>query len=96
MQSQAETPAKITLDVWEQPQQEVKCLVANDEVLQLQILQTSLKKSGFRVTPALNGHEAFEKARAACRETVCQQFEVVILDLNMPICDGYQACMQIS
>ena len=40
-------------------------------------------------TTAINGHEAFE--------ILCNQdFDLVVLDLQMPISDGYETCKNIK
>jgi len=44
------------------------------------------------VTVAQNGFEAFEIIKSSMSETLESIFDLIILDLNMPISDGYQAC----
>ena len=48
-----------------------------------------MENKNFEVTTAQNGQVAFEKFRS------CNNFDLVILDLNMPISDGYEACQNI-
>jgi hypothetical protein len=45
-------------------------------------------KSEFEVSTAVNGYEAVELVRSK----PIDYFSAVILDLNMPIMDGYRAC----
>ena len=44
------------------------------------------------VTTAINGHQAFE---ILSKQTEDNFFDLVILDLNMPISDGYETCKNI-
>lgn len=46
-----------------------------------------LKKVNVKVTEAINGLEALEVVRQSKNK-----FDFIILDLNMPIMDGYDAC----
>ena len=70
-----------------------------------------LQMADFDVTSAQNGYEAFEHSRIAYSyqlknidkivdewETFYQKksFDIIILDLNMPISDGYEACKKIT
>ena len=48
----------------------------------------------FKVSTARNGQEAFEKVKQTM-DSSKQMFDLVILDLNMPIADGYEACTNI-
>ena len=44
------------------------------------------------VVTAINGHQAFE---IVSKQTEHTGFDLVILDLNMPISDGYETCRNI-
>ena len=44
------------------------------------------------VTTAINGHQAFE---ILSKQTEDDLFDIVILDLNMPISDGFETCKNI-
>jgi CheY-like chemotaxis protein len=52
------------------------------------------------VTTAINGHEAYEiidqslKDKDRLEDSNCL-FDIVFLDLNMPISNGYEACTKI-
>ena len=50
------------------------------------------EKAGMEVVTAINGHQAFEIVSKQTEET---GFDLVILDLNMPISDGYETCKNI-
>ena len=47
----------------------------------------------FQVKTAQNGHQALE----AVKQSLAQKspFDLIILDLNMPISNGYEACIKI-
>ena len=72
----------------------LKCLVANDEALQLMVLGALLKKAGFEVTTAINGQAAYEEVFKSLRPDQ-KPFDLVVLDLCMPVTDGYEACTMI-
>lgn len=70
-----------------------------------------LKVVGFEVVQAQNGFEAYELAAQALRSQkqgiskivqnkgishIQDSFDVIFLDLNMPISDGYEACKKIN
>lgn len=38
-----------------------RCLIANDEPMQLMVIEALFEKTGFAVETAINGYEAFEK-----------------------------------
>ena len=42
---------------------------------------------------AKNGYEVFEKVKNLKNQT---RYDVILLDLNMPIMNGYEACTNIS
>ena len=83
------------------------CLIANDDPSQLYCLKLICENLGFKVTTACNGHEAYEIVlkqinKIEQREpsfgikNVQEYFDLIILDLNMPISDGYEACKNIQ
>ena len=50
------------------------------------------EKVNMDVTTAINGHQAFE---ILSKQTEDNLFDLVILDLNMPISDGFETCKNI-
>ena len=77
-------------------------LIANDEPMQLYILKAIFKKFEFDVTEAINGHQAFEIISDSLaiqdnsmKNIYHHMFDLIVLDLNMPISDGFQACSKI-
>jgi two-component system KDP operon response regulator KdpE len=63
-------------------------LVVDDEAALRKALRTSLVASGFTVEEARSGEEALEAVRH-------QAFDLVLLDINMPGLDGFDACKRI-
>ncbi|MCK4235861.1 MAG: response regulator [Candidatus Krumholzibacteria bacterium] len=62
-----------------------KILIVDDEVHLARILQFTLEHEGYDVVMAFDGEEAVEKAKSECPD-------LVILDLMLPIIDGYKVC----
>lgn len=62
--------------------------------MQLVILESLFEKSNFGVVTALNGQEAYEEALNSNKDDN-QSFDIILLDLNMPVTDGYEACRKI-
>lgn len=64
-----------------------KILLVDDEQDILEFLEYNLSQEGFEVITANDGEEAIEKMK--------ENPEIIILDVMMPIMDGYQACSKI-
>ena len=62
-----------------------KILIVDDEVHLARILQFTLEHAGYEVSTAFDGKEAIEKARK-------ERPDLVVLDLMLPIIDGYKVC----
>jgi two-component system KDP operon response regulator KdpE len=71
-----------------QPSKTLSILVVDDEPLLRRAIRTSLAASGFAVEEAGTGNNAV----AAVRQ---KQFDIVLLDINMPGMSGVEACRQI-
>ena len=65
-----------------------KILVVDDERVLVKGIKFNLENEGYEVAAGSNGQEAVELARAG-------DFDLIILDLMMPVIDGLQACMKI-
>ena len=64
-------------------------MVANDDYFQLMAVAHNLTSVNINVLKrAMNGHEAFQYVK----ENQEQKIDLVLLDLDMPIMNGYQAC----
>jgi putative two-component system response regulator len=66
-----------------------KILIVDDEELNLKLLTQWLIPLGYDVELASNGEEAVQKTRA-------HRPDLVILDIMMPVMDGYEACSLIK
>ena len=68
-----------------------RILLVEDNELNREIAQEILREYGFRVDPAENGAVAVEKVRTAAPGN----YDLVLMDVQMPIMDGYTATRQI-
>lgn len=65
-----------------------RILIADDEANLCKVLSAEFGKAGYSVSVARNGAEAVEQARD-CR------FDMVLLDVRMPVLDGFKALREI-
>lgn len=63
-------------------------LVVDDNVINLELARMQLSKLGIAVTAATNGRQALELAQL-------QDFDMIIMDVNMPIMGGVEATGEI-
>ncbi len=63
-------------------------LVAEDNAINQRIVSFQLKKMGFEVDMVGDGQEAFEKYHG-------KKYDLIILDIQMPLMDGYQVAKAI-
>jgi len=66
-----------------------KILVVDDEISMVEIIKYSLEKEGYLVDEAYDGEKAIEKARK-------DKPDLIVLDVMLPIIDGYQVCKILS
>ncbi len=66
-----------------------RILVVDDEVHLAKIIEFTLKHEGYSVDVAFDGEEALEKIRNS-------DPDLIILDLMLPIVDGYRICNRIK
>jgi CheY-like chemotaxis protein len=60
----------------------IKILIADDEEVVLEIMARKIASQGYEVITAKNGQEAWNKI-------VSEIPDVIVLDLNMPVMDGW-------
>ena len=65
-----------------------RILVVDDEKLIVKGLRFSLEQDGMEVDCAYDGKEAVELARQ-------HEYDVVLLDVMLPVYDGFEVCQQI-
>lgn len=68
--------------------QSARVLIVDDEPINLRLLEAILKPNGYEVERAANGQEALDKLAA-------MQIDLVLLDVMMPLMDGYEVCRRI-
>ena len=66
----------------------LKVLVADDDLLNQRMMQVLLKHEGHTVDVVSNGLEAFDAVKF-------QKFDIVLMDLRMPVMDGIEASHRI-
>ena len=66
----------------------MKILVVDDEQLLVKGIRFNLENEGYTVTTAENGQQAVDLARQ-------QNFDLIILDVMMPVKSGIEACTEI-
>ena len=65
-----------------------KVLVVDDERNIVNIIAYNLKKAGYEVITAYDGKSGYEK-------TLSEKPDLILLDVMMPIMDGYEVCREI-
>lgn len=65
-----------------------KALVAEDNLINQKLIKRTLEDIGIEVSLANNGLEAFEKRKN-------NQFDVIFMDIQMPVLDGVEATQEI-
>ena len=65
-----------------------RILVADDRATSRELVRTALERSGYDVSEAVDGRDALEQIRTNAPD-------LVILDLHMPVVDGYEVVREI-
>ena len=68
----------------------VRILVAEDQPLNQMVLQELLKSQGAILRMVANGQELVDEVRAQ-GDQACQNYDLILCDIEMPIMDGYEA-----
>ena len=67
--------------------QGARILLAEDNPINQQVALETMEQEGFRIDIVNNGKEAVEK--------ISQEYDCVLMDLQMPVMDGYQATAEL-
>jgi signal transduction histidine kinase/CheY-like chemotaxis protein len=81
-------PVEYVSDANKQNTKTIKVLIVEDNLLNQQVVGAILKKQGFDFDVANNGRFALEKIKQ-------EHFDVILMDIQMPVMDGYDATRQI-
>ncbi len=73
----------------EEDREGVRVLLVEDSSFFLNIERSYLEAAGYQVVTSENGQEALEKLED-------QSFDVVVTDIDMPLCNGYELTRQIK
>jgi signal transduction histidine kinase/CheY-like chemotaxis protein len=68
-------------------------LIVDDNAVNLRILEMYCKKRGLPYLSAIDGHQAVELFRK--QQTSSAPIDLILMDLQMPVCDGISATRQI-
>ncbi len=69
---------------------DISILLVEDNKLNQRLMESSLRRFGFKIDVANNGLEAVEKYQASPTA-----FDLIIMDIMMPVMDGLEATRQI-
>ena len=72
----------------ENSENKYRILVAEDNKINQVVTKNLLKKHGYLYTIVKNGQEALEEVKS-------NQYDLVLMDINMPVMDGNEATMAI-
>ena len=70
-------------------------LIVDDEAFNIMIIENFCKKLGIQTARAFDGQEALEKIKDSTVNGV-SSFKLILMDVNMPVMDGYQATTAIK
>ncbi|MFT3826189.1 MAG: response regulator [Chitinophagaceae bacterium] len=86
--SVTETPAANQAPAPIAPLQDVHILVVEDNPFNVMVVQSILEKNGAIIEVATNGEEALEKV-------IPGKYNMILMDLNMPVMDGFETTRQL-
>lgn len=87
------TAETVVTDLSETERKKVNVLVVEDNPINQQIAIKTIRKLGFPVTAVWNGQEALDYLRSPSTERPAP--DIILMDVQMPIMDGYRATYKI-
>ncbi len=88
-ESQIDTKADLNKELEnEKDQNKISILVAEDQPINQKIINQFLQRKGYQVTLVENGQLAVDKVKE-------KSFDVILMDVQMPVLDGYDSTRQI-
>lgn len=70
-----------------------RALLVDDNLINLRIVRMYCEKRKFPFTAAMDGKQAIDAYKMAAEES--NPYALILLDLQMPVCDGIEACTAI-
>ena len=73
-------------------------LVADDDVFNLFTIESLLNTFGVKIAKVNNGQEAIDAIKSRYHQKCskrCQMFRLVLMDLSMPVMDGFEATVRL-
>jgi two-component system CheB/CheR fusion protein len=90
---EALAPAAVVSATAPSPRLQGRILVADDNEANRRLISLRLHRAGAEVVTAGDGQEAIDRTNAAALER--RPFDAVIIDMQMPVVDGYDAVRQL-
>lgn len=78
-----------------QPPPTPHILLTDDNSINLQLLVMFMKKLSYSYAKAENGQEALDAYRTAAESQQHRPFDFILMDISMPVMDGYEATRRI-
>ncbi|MFK7959157.1 MAG: ATP-binding protein [Phycisphaerales bacterium] len=75
------------------PMLEGRILLVDDAIDNRKLLHALLRRTGARITEAVDGQEAIDAVLAA--DAAGESFDLVLMDMQMPVVDGYEATRRL-
>jgi CheY-like chemotaxis protein len=72
-----------------------RVLLVEDNDVNVLVARSLMKKMGLKITLAENGQIAIDKIEAAHKDGLRPPFDIVLMDLQMPVLDGYEATKKL-
>ena len=89
-----ETSGKIVINELEKPAFEGEILLCEDNVMNQQVICEHLSKVGLKTVVADNGKIGFEMVQSRMKKGE-KQFDLIFMDMHMPVMDGLEASAKI-